>query len=47
MQVELAVNGVKDDFFTKKFPLRVIWYFTSHQQFFSYVGACLPGLNQH
>ena len=46
MQVELAANGVKDDF-TKKFPLRVIWFFTSHQQFFSYAGTALPGLNQH
>ena len=34
-------------FFTKKFPLRGIWFFTSHQQFFSYVGTGLPGLNQH
>ena len=28
-------------------PIRVIWFFTSHQQFFSYVGTGLPGLNQH
>ena len=25
----------------------LIWFFTSHQQFFSYKGAGLPGLNQY
>ena len=25
----------------------LIWFFTSHQQSFSYIGTCLPGLNQY
>ena len=46
MQVELAANGVKDDFYQEVPPTwDLILYVPS--TIFSYVGTGLPGLNQH
>ena len=47
MQVELAANGVKDDFLPRSSPYVGFDSLRPINIFFSYVGTGLPGLNQH
>ena len=37
----------KRNFFLGPLVIFFIWFFTSHQQYFSYKGTGIPGLNQY
>ena len=43
----VAIENVNTIDERRSFDFDLIWFFTSHQQSFSYIGTGLPGMNQY